>query len=116
MRFRAALTAASLLGLAAVPSALAHSGHDRRPGATKFDLEVRLTHQGGPGFAPAVAVDEYANQYAVAPKETQAAADASRAPAGLRPRSWAWASADGGKTWANLDGPLTTVDPQQAGN
>ena len=73
MRIRAALTAASLLGLAAVPSALAHTGHDRRPGATKFDLEVRITHQGGPGFAPAVAVDDYANQYAVARKDTGAA-------------------------------------------
>src|SRR3954466_5509553 len=106
MRLREALTAASPVGLAAVPSALAHTGHDRRPGATKFDLEVRLTHQGGPGFAPAVAVDDYANQYAVARKETRAAAYDDRAPAALRTRSWAWTSADGGKTWQDLDGPV----------
>jgi hypothetical protein len=116
MRIRAALTAASLLGLAAVPSALAHTGHDRRPGATKFDLEVRITHQGGPGYAPAVAVDTFSNQYAVARKDTGAAAYDDRATTAVRAKSWLWTSSDGGKTWSDLDGPVTAVNEQPAGN
>ena len=113
MRVRAALTAVSLLGLAAVPSALAHSGHDRRPGATKFDLEVRITHQGGGGFAPAVAVDRFGNQYAVARKDARAAAYDDRSSTAVRARSWAWVSADGGATWQDLAPPPTAVEAQQ---
>src|SRR4051794_9656236 len=114
MRFRAAIAAASLFGLAAVPSAVAHTGHDRRPGATKFDLEVKLTHQGGPGFAPAVAVDAFSNQSVVARKDPGAAAYDDRATAAVRARSWLWPSPDGGKPWTALDGPVTAVNEQPA--
>src|SRR4051794_20333027 len=113
MRLRAALTAVTLLGVAAVPSALAHTGHDRRPGATKFDLEVRITHQGGGGFAPGVAVDGFGNEYAVARKDARAAAYDDRSTAAVRTRSWVWLSADGGASWQDLAPPPTAVAAQQ---
>src|SRR4051812_13791358 len=113
MRLRAAVTAVTLLGVAAVPSALAHTGHDRRPGATKFDIEVRITHQGGGGFGPAVAVDGFGNEYAVARKDARAAAYDDRSTAAVRTRSWVWSSADGGATWQDLAPPPTAVEAQQ---
>jgi hypothetical protein len=103
MRIRAAALAGALLfGATALP-ALAHSGADRRPGATQFDLEVKISRPQQPGYDPRVVADRYGNLYAVARGETPASAD-DRAATKARVSSWRWTSADGGATWAAMPG------------
>lgn len=105
MRLRAvALGAVAILLGAAASPALAHTGHDRRPGATKFDLEVKISRPQQPAYDPHVAADKYGNLYVVARKETPASAD-DRAATKVRGSSWRWTSSDGGATWVTLPAP-----------
>lgn len=112
---RHALAALALLVAAQAP-ALGHSGHDRRPGAAQFDLEVRVTGETEHGVAPAVAADSYGNLFAVGRKELPAEAD-GRGGTAARAASWRWFSADGGATWRALPEPLDhalTTSPSEA--
>ncbi len=109
MRARAAALAGALLcGVTAWP-ALAHSGADRRPGATQFDLEVKISRPQQPAYDPHVAADRFGNLYAVARKETPVSPD-DRATTKARASSWRWTSADGGATWQSLAGAPGEAD------
>jgi hypothetical protein len=108
MRIRAAALAGALLfGATALP-ALAHSGADRRPGATQFDLEVKISRPQQPAYDPHVVADRYGNLYAVARASTPASAD-DRAATKARASSWRWSSADGGATWVAMPGPADSA-------
>ncbi|HWL34898.1 MAG TPA: hypothetical protein VNQ77_01770 [Frankiaceae bacterium] len=125
MKLRAAaLAAALLLGAVALP-ARGHSGADRRPGATQFDLEVQISKPNQPAYDSRVVADRHGNLYAVARKVTPASPDDRLTTAG-RTSSWRWTSADGGATWQALSGPaeadarlaggVTDVAADDAGN
>jgi hypothetical protein len=104
MKLRAAaLAGALLLGAVALP-ARGHSGADRRPGATEFDLEVQISKPNQPAYDSKVVADRHGNLYAVARKVTPASPD-DRLATAARASSWRWTSADGGATWQALAGP-----------
>ena len=112
MRLRAPLTLALVLGLAATLPALSHPTPDRRPGATNFDFEVQITRDGAGGFGPSLVTDRFGNLFATARKDTPGAVD-DRAATATRARSWAWLSADKGKTWVNLPAAPVELDSKQ---
>lgn len=115
MRLRAAVAAAVLLVGTAAASSFAHEGADRRPGATRWDLEVKITSTGHGGYAPAVATDRFGNQYAVARKDTEPATADDRSQGPARAATWRWWSADHGVTWDDLPGQPAAVDAAEPG-
>jgi hypothetical protein len=115
MRLRAAALAGALLLGAAVLPARAHTGADRRKGATQFDLEVRITKPQQPGNDPHVVADSFGNLYAVARKVTPASPD-DRLATKARLSAWRWTSADGGATWTALSGVPGETDARLPGS
>lgn len=114
MKLRATLAAAALLVGVAAASSYAHEGHDQRPGATHFDLEIKITTTAQGGTAPAGVADRFGNQFATARKDTEPASPDDRGT-GARAGSWRWWSPDHGKTWQNLPGLPLGVDSSQPG-
>lgn len=104
MKLRAAALAAALLAGAVALPARGHSGADRRPGATQFDLEVQVSKPNQPAYDSRVVADRHGNLYAVARKVTPVSPD-DRLATAARASSWRWTSADGGATWQALAGP-----------
>lgn len=113
-RVRAAVAAGALVLGAAAGPALAHSGADRRPGATQFDLEVKLSAANQPASAPRVAADRYGNLYVTALQTLPASGD-DRSQTKARASSWRWWSSDGGGSWRSLPGPAGEADGKVAG-
>src|SRR5437764_3810624 len=75
-------------------------------GATQFGGPVKVTPAGGHGYEPAVYTDHFGNIYATGHKENWqlALAPDPSSPPFTRSMSWAWASRDGGRTFADLPG------------
>jgi hypothetical protein len=75
-------------------------------GATQFGAPVKVTPAGGHGYEPAVYTDRYGDIFATAHKENWqlALAPDPSSPTFTRSMSWAWASSDGGQTFADLPG------------
>jgi photosystem II stability/assembly factor-like uncharacterized protein len=115
VRLKAYVAAAVLLVSAAASSSYAHEGQDTRPGATRFDLEVKITRTAEGGLAPAVAADTFGNQYAVARKDTEPGSPDSRSGAPTRAAAWRWWSSDHGLTWSDLPGLPASLDTQEPG-
>jgi hypothetical protein len=101
-----ALAAVAAGALIALPGALA--------GGTAFRPPVKVTPPGGHGYEPAVYTDHFGNIYATAHKENWqlAAAPDPNSPTYARSMSWAWASSDGGASFADLPG-LTPLSLEQ---
>ncbi|MDX6225892.1 MAG: repeat-like domain, partial [Frankiales bacterium] len=115
MRLKAYVAAAVLLVSAAASSSYAHEGHDTRPGATRFDLEVKITKTAEGGVAPSVAADAFGNQFAVARKDAEPGTSDSRSQTPARAAAWRWWSADHGVTWTDLPGLPAALDTEEAG-
>jgi hypothetical protein len=100
------LAAAGAL-LFALPAAVAGGG-------TVFGPPVKVTPAGGHGYEPAVYTDHFGNIYATAHKENWqlALAPDLNSPTFTRSMSWAWASSDGGRSFADLPG-LTPLSLEQ---
>jgi hypothetical protein len=100
------LAAAAAL-LFALPGAFAGTG-------TAFGPPVKVTPAGGHGYEPAVYTDHFGNIYATAHKENWqlAVSPDLNAPTFTRSMSWAWASSDGGRSFADLPG-LTPLSLEQ---
>src|SRR5438552_2078632 len=83
-------------------------------GATSFGPPVRVTPPGGHGYEPAVYTDRFGDIFATAHKENWqlALAPDPNSPTFTRSMSWAWASSDGGQTFADLPG-LSTLSLEQ---
>jgi hypothetical protein len=84
-------------------------------GATaQFGPPVKVTPPGGHGYEPAVYTDHYGDIFATAHKENWqlALAPDLNSPTYTRSMSWAWASSDGGQTFADLPG-LTPLSAEQ---
>src|SRR5437870_6304690 len=79
-----------------------------------FGAPVKVTPDGGHGYEPAVYTDHFGNIYATAHKENWqlAVAPDLNSPTFTRSMSWAWASSDGGRTFADLPG-LTMLSAEQ---
>jgi hypothetical protein len=79
-----------------------------------FGAPVKVTPAGGHGYEPAVYTDRFGNIYATAHKENWQLAIAPdlSSPTFTRSMSWAWASSDGGRTFADLPG-LTPLSVEQ---
>src|SRR6266536_431254 len=79
-----------------------------------FGSPVKVTPDGGHGYEPAVYTDHFGNIYATAHKENWQLAIAPdlSSPTFTRSMSWAWASSDGGRTFADLPG-LTPLSVEQ---
>lgn len=114
MKLRAAAVAGALLLGAAVLPARAHTGADRRKGATQFDLEVKVSKPEQPAYDPRVVSDSFGNLYLTGRKETPASPD-DRLTTKARTSSWRWTSADGGATWTALSGVPAETDARLAG-
>src|SRR5207247_43591 len=82
--------------------------------AGQFGPPVRVTPPGGHGYEPAVYTDRYGDIFATAHKENWqlALAPDPNSPTFTRSMSWAWASRDGGQTFADLPG-LTMFSAEQ---
>jgi hypothetical protein len=93
--------------LFALPTAVAGGG-------TVFGPPVKVTPAGGHGYEPAVYTDHFGNIYATAHKENWqlAVAPDLNSPTFTRSMSWAWASSDGGRSFADLPG-LTPLSLEQ---
>ena len=91
----AAVLAAAGALLFALPAAVAGGG-------TAFGPPVKVTPAGGHGYEPAVYTDHFGNIYATAHKENWqlAVAPDLNSPTFTRSMSWAWASSDGGGSFA----------------
>src|SRR5437868_634448 len=111
MRTRFALGA--IFGLAAVAAAFAAAPGSSGAGSP-FGAPVKVTPAGGHGYEPAVYTDHYGNIYATAHKENSqlAVSPDPNSPTWTRSMSWAWASSDGGKSFADLPG-LTPLSLEQ---
>src|SRR5207244_6669420 len=85
-------------------------------GATSFGPPVKVTPPGGHGYEPAVYTDHYGDIFATAHKENWqlALAPDLNSPTFTRSMSGAWASSNGGKTFADLPG-LTVFSAEQHG-
>jgi hypothetical protein len=81
---------------------------------TGFGPPVKVTPPGGHGYEPAVYTDHYGDIFATAHKENWqlALAPDLNSPTFTRSMSWAWASSDGGQTFADLPG-LTALSAEQ---
>lgn len=79
-----------------------------------FGPPVKVTPAGGHGYEPAVYTDHYGNIFATAHKENWqlALAPDLNSPTFTRSMSWAWASSDGGRSFADLPG-LTPLSAEQ---
>src|SRR5437763_15075147 len=73
---------------------------------TQWGPPVRVTPPGGHGYEPAVYTDRFGDIFATAHKENWqlALAPDPNSPTFTRSMSWAWASSDGGQTFADLPG------------
>src|SRR5205823_8445627 len=82
--------------------------------STQFGAPVKVTPTGGHGYEPAVYTDHYGDIFATAHKENWqlALAPDPNSPTFTRSMSWAWASSDGGRTFADLPG-LTPLSLEQ---
>jgi len=111
MRSRLAL--GGLAALAAAVAAFAIAPVSNGAGSA-FGPPVKVTPTNGHGYEPAVYTDHYGNIYATAHKENWqlAIAPDPNSPTYTRSMSWAWASSDGGKTFADLPG-LTMLSLEQ---
>lgn len=112
-RTRRALALVGLaLGVATALPVLAHVGNDPRPGATKWDLETKVTDAGGlqGGLDPSVVTDSFGTVFASAAVPTVAAPHTAGAlPARVSP--WLWSSTTHGKTWTDV--PLDSTGAAQ---
>src|SRR3954470_15847331 len=83
-------------------------------GTNAFGPPVKVTPAGGHGYEPAVYTDHYGNIFATAHKENWqlALAPDLNSPTFTRSMSWAWASSDGGRSFADLPG-LTVLSAEQ---
>src|SRR3954465_14119083 len=83
-------------------------------GATGWGAPVKVTPAGGHGYEPAVYTDHFGNIYATAHRENWqlAVAPDLNSPTFTRSMSWAWASSDGGRSFADLPG-LTPLSLEQ---
>src|SRR5436309_13412511 len=81
---------------------------------TQFGPPVKVTPPGGHGYEPAVYTDHYGDIFATAHKENWqlALAPDLNSPTFTRSMSWAWASSDGGQTFADLPG-LSALSVEQ---
>src|SRR5438874_7730912 len=73
---------------------------------TEWGPPVKVTPPGGHGYEPAVYTDRFGDIFATAHKENWqlALAPDPNSPTFTRSMSWAWASSDGGQTFADLPG------------
>jgi hypothetical protein len=73
---------------------------------TQWGPPVKVTPSGGHGYEPAVYTDRFGDIFATAHKENWqlALAPDPNSPTFTRSMSWAWASSDGGQTFADLPG------------
>jgi hypothetical protein len=101
----AVATAGALLF--ALPAAVAGGG-------AVFGPPVKVTPAGGHGYEPAVYTDHFGNIYATAHKENWqlAVTPDLNSPTFTRSMSWAWASSDDGRSFADLPG-LTPLSLEQ---
>jgi hypothetical protein len=111
MRSRFAL--AAVVGLAVVAGVFAAAPVSSGAGSP-FGAPVKVTPAGGHGYEPAVYTDHFGNIYATAHKENWqlAVSPDPNSPTWTRTMSWAWASSDGGRTFADLPG-LTPLSLEQ---
>jgi hypothetical protein len=111
MRSRILLAAVAAGVIVLVATAVASAGNG---GGVKFGAPVQVTPPGGHGYEPAVYTDHFGNIYATAHKENWqlAAAPDPNSPTFARSMSWAWASSDGGRSFADLPG-LTPLSLEQ---
>src|SRR5881392_4529787 len=81
---------------------------------TTFGPPVKVTPTGGFGYEPSFVVDRFNNIFATAHKENWqlALAPDLNSPTFTRSMSWAWASSDGGHTFADLPG-LSALSAEQ---
>jgi hypothetical protein len=107
---KAAALVAPLLPLLVALAVAASS----QAGSTAFGPPVRVTPPGGHGYEPAVYTDHFGNIFATAHKENWqlVLAPDLNSPTFTRSMSWAWASSDGGRTFADLPG-LTMLSLEQ---
>jgi hypothetical protein len=79
-----------------------------------FSAPVKVTPAGAHGYEPAVYTDHFGNIFATAHKENWqlAASPDPNSPTYTRSMSWAWASSDGGRSFADLPG-LTVLSLEQ---
>jgi BNR/Asp-box repeat len=101
------------IAVAAVAAVLLWAGF-ATGATTQFGPPVKVTPPGGHGYEPAVYTDHYGNIFATAHKENWqlALAPDLNSPTFTRSMSWAWASSDGGQTFADLPG-LTMLSAEQ---
>ena len=74
----------------------------------RFNAPVKVTPTAAGGYEPGVVADRYGNLYATAHKENAelALSPDTRSTTLTRSMSWTWFSADHGKSWQNLPGPV----------
>src|SRR5437868_15215667 len=83
-------------------------------GGAGFGAPVKVTPAGAHGYEPAVYTDHFGNIFATAHKENWqlAVSPDPNSPTYTRSMSWAWASSDGGRSFADLPG-LTMLSLEQ---
>ena len=103
---RRPLALSALLAASCGAVLLAQSGQ-AAPAGPAFRAPVKVTPTGAGGYEPGVVADKFGNLYATAHKENAelVLSPDTRSTTATRSMSWAWYSADHGKSWKNLPGP-----------
>jgi hypothetical protein len=103
---RRPLVLCATLTAVAAALALAHPGA-AAPKGPAFGAPVKVTPTAAGGYEPGVISDKFGNLYATAHKENAelVISPDERSSTLSRSMSWAWYSADHGRSWTNLPGP-----------